>query len=91
MSKGERSLLAAVVFRAMLDADDRVVSSGFYPVGQGRDKVRDEAREWIESDDNRAFSFVWCCSFLGVEPRAVRQLQKKGNYEFIRVSRTDRN
>ena len=66
---GEIRLLQAIVEDAVLLA---------FGERRGRDSKHgggacDEATEWIESDEHRAFSFRYCCDVLGLDGGAVRE------------------
>lgn len=58
--KGVRRLFAAMIFRAIAD---------LYLQDPG---LSQDAREWIESDEFRDWSFAWVCHHLHIEPDAVR-------------------
>lgn len=89
MQKGqpvpERQLLAAIVFRALLD------------LGAKKYQDRQSAKKWLMSENERAFSFKWICKELYADAEAVRQktqeLLKKGTKiqrrHLLRQWRTD--
>jgi hypothetical protein len=66
MCQAEKLLWVAVVEKALEDALN---------MGNSKTVVNDrrDALEYIESDDRRMCSFVWCCEMLGISVEAVRE------------------
>jgi len=71
---GERDLIAAVVERAIADihADIRDL-----PLKE-REKVRRDAQQWISSNRDKPFSFLWCTDALGLDFQAIRKKLRRG-------------
>jgi hypothetical protein len=83
----QRQLVAAVFTRAMLDwriyhkaldEIDQIKESGEYDA-ERLDHLLDEISEtcdiqaWVRSDSYESFSYLYCCSLLGIDGRKCRQ------------------
>jgi hypothetical protein len=83
----QRQLVAAVFTRAMLDwriyhkaldEIDQIKESGEFSVDR-LDYLLDEISEtcdiqsWVKSDSYESFSYLYCCSLLGIDGRKCRQ------------------
>jgi len=82
---GEKTLLRAVIYRAVLDAC------------QARSSVspaeRDCARRWLASSAVEPYSYEWCCDYLNIEDwarRAIRTAHKCPTLDIERMTATPR-
>ena len=57
---GERKLLCAVIEQAYTDAT-------------GRGWQKKDAQEWLNSEGNYPFSFIWICDQLQIDPSIIRR------------------
>jgi len=83
VDSAERSLVAAVLLRSVLDY---VVA----PVNSERMKASDDARSWLLYDHVEPFSFVWCCEMLDLDAQVLRAKifeERKGNIKDGRIRR----
>lgn len=65
----EKSLIVAIISRALLDASGHITAGG--------KEYKRLALYWLHSNyPNKAFSFSWCCSMLNLEPNTVRKVLK---------------
>jgi len=63
---GEKKLLCAVIERACMDATGR----------GGRKRFIIDAQEWINSQSNHPFSYIWICEQLQINPSIIRRTVK---------------
>ncbi len=62
-SIGEKKLLCAVIEQAYMDA-----------TGQGCGKrFMMDAQEWLKSDGDSPFSYIWICEELQIDPSIIRR------------------
>jgi len=67
-------LAAALLVRSMADA----IGPQFVSV-----KDRWSARRWFASDDEQAFTFLWTCRVLNLEPGFVKEKMRKGELRWV--------
>ena len=72
----EYNLVAAVIERARMDCIRVLDSRG--KRSKPAQRIQDEARHWFFfSEDTVAFSFLWCCDALGLDPTVIRNTAAK--------------
>jgi len=83
VDSAERSLVAAVLLRSVLDY---IVA----PATAERKKASDDARSWLLYDRVEPFSFVWCCEILDLDAQLLRTKifkEHRGNIKDGRIRR----
>ena len=97
-----RELMAAMLERAIQDANGSKVGSDDYVCKRISGKTwkhswRDDAWEWINSNDDEPYSLLWCLDWLGIsrahfirmiEVDAQKQLLKNNSSELKRSLRS---
>lgn len=79
-SMPERELISAIVQRGIIDATTPDKKLG----GTTTELDKNQAKNWINSDVNHRFSFLWCCDLMGVSPNNIRYIV---NYKPMSVYR----
>ena len=65
----ERTLLVAILERAILDACGLVTAAS----GDSKARIKAEARDWIASEIDTPWSFSWVCDLLGISATPIRR------------------
>lgn len=89
----EHALMVAVIYRAVLDMTPDLTSGNAETIKTKRD-IRDEAYDWIFSDDSDEdepfFSFQQICDYLGLDMVAAREFLSRKDLriqlEFMRIN-----
>lgn len=74
-------VVAAVVTQALRDATARKASRNHHGASCVTHSEKEQARNWLQSDEHVPWSFQWCCELLGLddaEIEAVRERIKEG-------------
>lgn len=71
-SSGEVAMIWAVLMSALKEIEIYA-----HRRGKRAQRIRKEAWEWVEDERADAFSFVFICDYLGLEPDRVRGAIKK--------------
>lgn len=81
----ERSLLAAILARAILDATGNLQIGGEKSNGH-----KWESKRWIAKNTNRPFTFIWICHSLNLEPQKIRHFIEQNKTPLLRSYRVKR-
>ena len=68
--KGERGLLCALLDEALTCIKGKAIGAGRY----SRLTIAQRTKDWIESNSDESYSFIFCCQHLNIDAERIRKM-----------------